>query len=124
MSEIKHIPECIHHMAIYKMRVTKFKKRYPNYCKACDAFGSHSTTDWEGYPDVEDCPECLGKDLCPRCMTPTMVSKEETLIPASVDHLALMREWEQCSVCGWRGDDDYGDKYCLPFKMDDRCVCD
>ncbi len=118
---VVHTAECKKYSAIGKMRRTKFFKRYPNYCKQCAAFGYEVWQDYfEEWCDAP-CQYCLGKGLCPRCGTATMVSRTRILAPPTIDHFTHTREWETCSTCGWRGDDDYGDKYCVPQEW--TCYC-
>jgi len=88
------------------MRRTKFLKRYPRYCGECNAYGIVWKEDHEGILEDYACPCCLAQERCPRCFTKTMVTR-----PAKWGH---PYDWETCTVCHWRGDDDYGDQYTLP----------
>lgn len=118
-----HSPECKKYAATAKMRRTKFLKRYPHYCRACDAYGIVWEEDHEGILEDYPCYSCLAKDLCPRCGTETMVEKQRSTVyrRGKKDQYTLRHGWEQCLTCGWRGDDDYGDKYCLPMAHTYYC---
>lgn len=107
----KHLPVCSEGMRRAAIRRSAFLRFYPDYCRTCSAYGIEWREDYEGMLQDYDCPDCLEKDLCPRCKTLTMVMKQDT----------LSIEYQTCSKCKWRGDDDYGDKYGLPNKP--ICVC-
>lgn len=113
MPDVAHEPNYRKLAGVYKARVTKFIKCYPNYCRACNAYGQEWYYDFEGFYTDHNCPYCIEKDLCPRCMTPTLIEKH--------DNSEQCYEYMTCSTCGWRGDDDWGDKYSYPHDV--ICIC-
>lgn len=113
---ILHKRQCARHLLHQETRRREFINTYPNYCKSCDAWGSHSFQDYFGEYYENSCVMCLDNDLCPRCMKKTMVEKQE-----DPDYSVLTNFYSTCTICGWRGDDDYGDAYTLPFVL--SCVC-
>ncbi len=114
--EQQHTTSCKKATRIWKARTTRFLHRHPNYCQACDAYGIQWYHDYEGILTDGDCPTCQGKDLCPRCMTPTMVEKRNTFYTTQEVF------YDTCTTCGYRNDDDYGDQYTMPRKPE--CYCD
>ncbi len=111
----KHTRWCGKETRIWKARTTRFLKRYPNYCRACDAYGIQWYEDHESILQDTSCSGCIDKGLCPRCMTPTLVEKQDLF------YTVIQHFYDTCTMCGWRGDDDYDDKYTLPRKPE--CYC-
>lgn len=110
LAENMHDQDCAEYMRVQGLMIAEFLGKYPNYCRCCHAYGYHGQQDHEGEWEEKECSKCLGKDLCPRCMTPTMVEREDNDM------------WDTCSTCGWLGgDNDYGMEYCHPNPVE--CVC-
>ncbi len=78
--EVMHSPECLKAEAAYDKERRAFEKKYPNYCRACQGWGSRvyrfdpspaGMSLSPGYmEDWEPCTECVEKGKCPRCGSP------------------------------------------------------
>lgn len=87
----------------------KYRRQWPNYCIECDGWGfikacyvkSHSDNPITSSVKVVQvtCPECLIKDLCPRC-----------------GQDSLSNDTDYCGACGWDEDEglmSYHECYCI-----------
>jgi len=65
---IRHTKACVAATALRDEAIAAFDLAYPNACKSCGGSGGCW---WPGSWDTpscwDDCPECMGKDTCPRC---------------------------------------------------------
>lgn len=99
-----HFQECIEDNEVQASMLAEFLARYPNYCRACHAYGYKLEQDYWGEWEWKGCEGCDG--LCPRCMTATLADKEDN---------------QECSTCGWIDDLDFAGENCLPRSPE--CFC-
>ena len=73
---MEHTKRCLEQMAKDKKDLEEFEKKWPNYCRTCEAvggsiqYGVRYYKDGSGEPDsFEPCPSCQKTETpkCPRC---------------------------------------------------------
>jgi hypothetical protein len=110
---MEHTAECLHRTQLFTEAIAEYQARWPNYCRKCNGWGSKTVYDsieaWGAncsMPSEEPCPDCLEKDLCPRC------------------GVLMGLDWENityaaCPHCGWSEEEADG---CPELDVDD-CSC-
>lgn len=111
-----HSQECLQRLTRMRDLRNEFEKKFPNFCRACEATGWQIYTDSVPYGSTnvsmnssDLCESCIGHDKCPRC-----------------GHFGTLDEdgWFLCHECGY----DSEDKNCqwgAPELADeiDHCIC-
>jgi hypothetical protein len=72
---MNHTAECYKIQQKYELRREQWIRRWPKYCRKCEASGiayhGHVSVPYGSgsilMADYDDCPECMGLGLCPRC---------------------------------------------------------
>jgi hypothetical protein len=68
LSASKHTDTCFAQLEQGIASVFSWKKRWPNYCPACDGYGEfHTPATMEEPEDVYTCHLCTDNSICPRC---------------------------------------------------------
>lgn len=105
---MKHTEDCLRLQGKYEQQREDYKKRYPNYCRACGGHGYHAFTEngapmGAGYWPMqmyEPCPECIEVGLCPGCMQPVFSEYDFEKMDGSGK--------VYCEQCGWVDDGKHG----------------
>lgn len=112
--DVEHKKGCIE---LQKMEDRKlYEQAWPHHCRNCEGWGGHYGS-FDPSPagvslssgslvEVDPCPECVEKSVCPRCGV-----KDEA-------HVLTGDEFENCTQCDWRWDEDHG----MPEL--DICACE
>jgi len=102
-----HTEECIRKYGAAEQRREDYRRRYPDYCKACGGSGVVSWTE-NGAPygagfwamEMSDCCDhCSGQGKCPGCGQP--VFSEQDL--ENMDGSGKL----YCEQCGWVDDGEH-----------------
>lgn len=65
---MEHTADCREMFAAAEAYRSEWVAKWLDYCRKCDGVGfiEYSGTYWEP-PDVDCCPDCTDKGVCPRC---------------------------------------------------------
>lgn len=118
-----HSQECLQRLTRMRDLRNEFEKKFPNFCRACEATGWEISTDSVPYGSTnvsmnssDLCESCIGHGKCPRCgQDETLFAEEKEL----TDDFRFV-----CASCGY----DSEDKNCqwgAPELHDeiDNCIC-
>lgn len=112
MSGITHRPECVRRTALLTALREAYLLEWPLVCRACSGMGGHAYEENVGERDypiyskgVDECVECQGKGLCPRCGSKSWSDED-------FEHA--------CIACNWRFTGDFRtDPYdCDCYELD------
>jgi hypothetical protein len=112
---ITHTAQCLAAQARHEQARADFERLYPQACKNSKCLATGLL--WSSYDpspvgislspgvmwDAEPCPDCLGKEVCPRCGKP--VVEAEATAPNG-NHWSVWLCMD--GGCGWRDDAQYG----------------
>lgn len=116
---MEHTEDCIEEEKHAQEEHEAWVKKWPNYCRACNAeggkviYGTRNFVDSSGGDDSFDpCPNCQNREIpvCPRCAVDWQDDE-------------IWEECKPCPSCGWNwgtGRDDY----CPPTREGVMTYCE
>lgn len=109
MERTTHTPKCLEIAELMRRERERWVSKWPNFCRACDAYGGKRDYSHEEGATFWECPHCIEEGKCPRCG-----------VRVGEDF-----DFEQpCPHCCWELYSEDPDDFAPPASLDGPCHCE